>query len=101
MKPLLLVLDDWEGLIQKSVCWDQLKNLVKIKFVKEPIQSLCDPEIEQAQFLMTLRERTTLDEEVFKKMPGLKLVLQTGAHAYHIDTVAAQKRNILIALGKR
>jgi len=50
---------------------------------------------------MALRERTTLDEQVFKRMPDLKLVLQTGGHAYHIDTSAAQKQNIVIALGRQ
>ena len=60
-----------------------------------------DSEIEEAQFLMTLRERTILDEQVFKRMPNLKLVLQTGGHAYHIDTSAAQKHNIIITLGRR
>ncbi|MGE5107738.1 MAG: NAD(P)-dependent oxidoreductase [Sphingobacteriales bacterium] len=101
MKPLLIILDDWEGLIRASACWNQVKELVEIKFLKEPIGSANDAEIEEAQFLMTLRERTTLDEQVFKRMPNLKLVLQTGGHAYHIDTSAAQKQNIVIALGRR
>jgi len=101
MKPLLIILDDWEGRIRSSACWDQLKDLVEIKFLKEPIDKAGDSEIEQAQFLMTLRERTVLNEQVFKRMPHLKLVLQTGGHAYHIDTSAAQKQNIAIALGRR
>lgn len=101
MKPLLLILDDWEGLIQASTCWNQVNELVEIKFLKEPIESANDAEIKQARFLMALRERTTLDEQVFKRMPNLKLVLQTGGHAYHIDTFAAQKQSIDIALGKR
>jgi len=58
-------------------------------------------EIIQAQFIMAVRERTTLNEYVFKRMPGLKLVLQTGGHAYHIDTSAAKKQHIIIALGRR
>ena len=101
MKPLLIILDDWEGRIQASACWNQVKELVEIKFLKEPIQHASDDEIEQVQFLMALRERTTLDEQVFKRMPDLKLVLQTGGHAYHIDTSAAKKQNIVIALGRR
>ena len=101
MKPLLLILDDWEGLIQASTCWNQVNELVEIKFLKEPIESANDAEIKQARFLMALRERTTLDEQVFKRMPNLKLVLQTGGHAYHIDTSAAQKQNIDIALARR
>jgi D-3-phosphoglycerate dehydrogenase len=101
MKPLLIILDDWEGRIRASTCWNHVKELVEIKFLKGPIESAADAEIEQVQFLMALRERTTLDEKVFKRMPKLKLVLQTGGHAYHIDTSAAQKQNILIALGRR
>jgi len=101
MKPLLLILDDWEGLIQKSACWNHLQHLVEIKFLKKSIERAKDSDIERAQFLMAVRERTTLNEQVFKRMPKLKLVLQTGGHAYHIDTAAAQQRHIVIALGRR
>src|SRR4029453_18719252 len=101
MKPLLLILDDWEGHIQRADCWKQLQDLVEIKFLNQPIEQIDDFEIERAQFLMALRERTVLNEQVFKRIPHLKLVLQTGGHAYHIDTTAAQQRNILIALGRR
>jgi phosphoglycerate dehydrogenase-like enzyme len=38
---------------------------------------------------------------VFARLPQLKLVLQTGGHAYHIDQGNAQMRGILIALGRR
>ena len=101
MKPLLLILDDWEGLIQKSSCWAQINDRVEIKFLKQPIDQTSDSEIEQTQFLMALRERTVLNEQVFTRLPRLRMVLQTGAHAYHIDLAAAQRRNILIALGSR
>jgi phosphoglycerate dehydrogenase-like enzyme len=101
MKPLLLVLDDWEGRIQKADCWDRVMDLVEIKFLKESIEKTNGFEIEQAQFLMALRERTVLDEKLFNRMPKLKLILQTGGHAYHIDTRAAQQRNIVIALGRK
>jgi len=101
MKPILLILDDWEGLIQKADCWTRLKELVEIKFLAESINKTSDSEIEQVQFLMALRERTVLNDEVFKRMPKLKLVLQTGGHAYHIDTAAARNRNIVIALGRQ
>ena len=100
MKPLLLILDDWEGLIQKAVCWNQFKDVLEIKFLKESIERTSDFEIEQAQFLMAVRERTALNEQLFKRMPKLMLVLQTGGHAYHVDKAAAKKRNIIIALGR-
>lgn len=101
MKPLLLILDDWEGRIAASSCWDQLKDQVEIKYVKVPLENFDSSELARASFLIAIRERTALTEQVFAKMPKLKLVLQTGGHAYHIDTAAAQKQNISIALGRR
>jgi phosphoglycerate dehydrogenase-like enzyme len=101
MVPLLIILDDWEGCIQASDCWERVKGLVEIKFLKESILTANDADIERAQFLLAIRERTTLDEAVFKRMPVLKLILQTGGHAYHIDTAAAKDHHILIALGRR
>jgi len=101
MKPLLLILDDWEGLIAASPCWGQLNGLVEIKFLPVPIDKVADAELLNVNFLMAMRERTALTEQVFARLPQLKLVLQTGGHAYHIDQQAAQKRGIAIALGRR
>jgi phosphoglycerate dehydrogenase-like enzyme len=101
MKPLLLVLDDWEGLIEASPCWEKIKEQVEIRYLNKPISSVASSEIANATFLMALRERTALTEEIFSKLPNLKLILQTGGHAYHIDTNAANKRGITIALGRK
>jgi len=40
-------------------------------------------------------------KQVFDRLPKLKLVLQTGGHAYHIDQETANERGIAIALGRR
>ena len=101
MKPLLLILDDWEGLISASPVWSRLKDRVEIKFLAAPVAKASDDELSAASFLMAMRERTALTEGVFGRMPQLKLVLQTGGHAYHIDQEAAKKRGIAIALGRR
>jgi D-3-phosphoglycerate dehydrogenase len=101
MKPLLLILDDWEGQIRSSTCWKQLEPLVDIEFLDGPIGQADEAVLSRAQFLMAIRERTALNEAVFAKMPNLKLLLQTGGHAYHIDTAAAKAKGILIALGRR
>ncbi len=101
MKPLLLILDDWEGLVAASPHWASLKEQVDIKFLPVPIDQVPDAELSNVNFLMAMRERTALTEQVFARLPQLKLVLQTGGHAYHIDQAAAQKRGIAIALGRR
>lgn len=101
IKPLLVILDDWEGRIAASSCWDQFKDIVEIKFLKDPISQVSASEIENAEFLMAIRERTKLTKEVFARLPRLRLILQTGGHAYHIDTEAAGQHNIAVALGRR
>jgi D-3-phosphoglycerate dehydrogenase / 2-oxoglutarate reductase len=101
MKPVLLVLDDWEGLIAADPCWEKLKQTVEVKFSAVPLNQISAEELSLVHFLMAVRERTALTEEVFAKMPQLKLVLQTGGHAYHIDHTAAQQKGITIALGRR
>jgi D-3-phosphoglycerate dehydrogenase / 2-oxoglutarate reductase len=101
MKPILLILDDWEGRIAVSACWKKLSGLVQTRFLSSPIDTVSDADLSGVNFLMAIRERTALTEGVFARLPQLKLVLQTGGHAYHIDQGEAQKRAILIALGRR
>lgn len=78
-----------------------MNDLVEIKYLKEPIADVDKSELEHASFLMAIRERTALTDEVFGRLPHLKLILQTGGHAYHIDSAAAKKRGIAIALSRR
>lgn len=101
MNPVLLVLDDWEGNIAANLCWNELKGKAEVRFLDKPIASATDKELTDVSFLMALRERTELTSEVFKRLPNLKLILQTGGHAYHIDQQAAKEHNIIIALGRR
>jgi D-3-phosphoglycerate dehydrogenase / 2-oxoglutarate reductase len=99
MKPLLIVLDDWEGRVAASPCWEKMKNEVDIKFLNgtEPMDAHTS---ENVLFIMTLRERTAIDEKFLMRFPRLQLILQTGGHAYHIDLVAAKNRGVAIVLGR-
>jgi D-3-phosphoglycerate dehydrogenase / 2-oxoglutarate reductase len=101
MKPLLLVLDDWEGRIAASSCWIELRELVDIRFLTSPLEKVSDEDLLGVEFLMAIRERTALTAQVFARMPRLRLVLQTGGHAYHIDQAQVQKLGIVVALGRR
>ncbi|TGM58906.1 D-2-hydroxyacid dehydrogenase family protein [Leptospira adleri] len=101
MKPLMLVLDDWEGRIAASSAWNQIEDHVTIEYATKPLEEMPEKEIANVTFLMAIRERTPLIAKVFDLLPNLKLILQTGGHAYHIDLKAASERGIQIALGRR
>lgn len=43
------------------------------------------------------RERTRFTRELLDQLPDLKIIAQTGNHAYHIDLAAAEARGIIVA----
>jgi D-3-phosphoglycerate dehydrogenase / 2-oxoglutarate reductase len=99
MKPMMIVLDDWEGRIAASAVWRQIEGQVDIHFYNGSVQM--EPGIcENVIIIMTLRERTVIDEKFLIRFPRLQLILQTGGHAYHIDLIAAKSRGVAIVLGR-
>jgi phosphoglycerate dehydrogenase-like enzyme len=43
------------------------------------------------------RERTRFDRALLDRLPDLRIIAQTGNHAYHIDLAAAEARGIVVA----
>jgi phosphoglycerate dehydrogenase-like enzyme len=43
------------------------------------------------------RERTRFDRALLEKLPDLRIIAQTGNHAYHIDLAAAAERRVIVA----
>ncbi len=97
-KPKLLVLDDWEGQIRKSVGFRKLSELADATVLDVPIVELTDDQLRDVKFVMAIRERTRFDRELFDRLPALELILQTGGHAYHIDHAEAIERRVKVAL---
>ena len=97
----LLVLDDYEGELAKAPAMTRLRQLAAVQILDRPLTPYDHAILKDIQFLLALRERTTLDARFFEACPNLELVLQTGGHAYHIDQAAASKQGIVIALGRR
>ena len=47
--------------------------------------------------LIANRERTTFSRELFRQLPDLRILVQTGNHAYHVDFAAAAERGVVVA----
>ena len=43
------------------------------------------------------RERTTFTRQLFEQLPDLRIIAQTGNHAYHIDLPAADAHGVIVA----
>lgn len=97
----LLVLDDYEGELAKAPAMAQLRQLADVTILSHPLSAADQPLLAEADVLFALRERTKMDAAFFDQCPNLKLILQSGGHAYHLDRAAATARGIVVALGRR
>ena len=99
--PKLLVLDDYEGQLAIAPAMNRLRELANVTILNYHLAADDMDRLKPYQVLLTLRERTQLDENLFKFCDNLELILQTGGHAYHLEETAATKRGIVVALGRR
>lgn len=99
VQPRMLVLDDWERIIRRSPGAIRLRELCRLEFLDEPLaQARID--LGDVEILMAVRERTPLPAQTLRRFPALRLIVQTGGHAYHLDGAAATRRGIPVALGR-
>jgi len=47
--------------------------------------------------LVANRERTRFTRALLEQLPELRIIAQTGSHAYHIDLAAAAQRGVIVA----
>ena len=47
--------------------------------------------------LVANRERTRFTRDLLRQLPDVRIIAQTGNHAYHIDLPAAEERGIVVA----
>ena len=99
--PVLLVLDDREGLVRTAPGMKALGELCDVRVVDRPLQDVPDEDLTDVRVLLAVRERTKLDAATLRRFPRLELLLQTGTHAYHVDAEELARRNIPVALGRR
>jgi phosphoglycerate dehydrogenase-like enzyme len=55
------------------------------------------PLLSEFEALVANRERTRFTAELLGRLPKLRIIAQTGNHAYHIDLAAAAERGVIVA----
>jgi phosphoglycerate dehydrogenase-like enzyme len=83
--------DAWDG----TAGVQRLRGRAEVRIFRAPIG---DPSV-LAGFdaLIANRERTRFTRELLDRLPEVRLIVQTGNHANHIDFAAAHARGIVIA----
>lgn len=100
-KSKVLILDDWEGRLQRSNAWQKIEHLVEVEAATDRIQPDAVRQFGGVEYLIPIRERTKIDSVFLGLFPNLKVIFQTGGHAYHIDFEAAKQRGVRVVLGRQ
>lgn len=94
----LLLLDDWETRMRSAPAAARLRELADLTVLDVPLAEVPDSDLRDVRAVIAIRERTRFDRAVFDRLPNLELILQTGGHAYHIDTHEAERRGVVVPL---
>jgi phosphoglycerate dehydrogenase-like enzyme len=89
------ILDDIHHAYEQTAGIRRLRQRVDVRIFTAPFG---DPEtLRGFDALVANRERTRFTRSLFEQLPDLRILAQTGNHAYHIDLAAAQDCGIVVA----
>ena len=96
----IAILDDYQDVVRRLDCFSLLADH-DVKVFNNTARGTGQLAIRLAPFdaLVLIRERTEFDKNLLDKLPGLKLISQTGKVSGHIDVAAATANGIAIAEG--
>ncbi|MDE3075353.1 MAG: D-2-hydroxyacid dehydrogenase family protein [Chloroflexota bacterium] len=89
------ILDDFHQAYQHLPAIRRLRERAEVHIFTRPFGS---PEaLSGFDALIANRERTRFDGPLLRRLPDLKIVAQTGNHAYHVDFETARELGIVVA----
>lgn len=89
------ILDDIHHAYEGTSGVARLRQRAEVRICTEPFGS--PQALRGFDALIANRERTRFTRELFEQLPDLRVLAQTGSHAYHIDLAAARERGIVVA----
>ena len=94
----IVIPDDYQDAVRHLACFDTLAgNQVTIYHDHtEDIETLAT-RFQEADALVLIRERTPITEPLLAQLPALKLIVQTGRQAPHLDLDACTRHGITVA----
>lgn len=94
------VLDDYQHAISPTQAIARLRQIAEVQILHEKLASeaaVVDA-LKDSLAVIPIRERTKFTASLFKNLPSLEYISQTGNHAYHIDMEAATAHGVVVSL---
>lgn len=91
----IAILDDIHNAYEATSGIHRLREHAEVQIFTKPFG---DPSVlRDFDALIANRERTRFTRQLLEQLPNLRIITQTGNHAYHIDLPAAEALNIVVA----
>jgi D-3-phosphoglycerate dehydrogenase len=96
----IVILDDYQDAVRKLPCAAKLEAY-EAKVYTNTVKGMGQLSIrlKDADVVVLIRERTSLNRQLIEKLPRLKLIAQTGRIGPHVDVAACTERGIAVAEG--
>ncbi|POX43087.1 hydroxyacid dehydrogenase [Streptomyces sp. Ru73] len=98
MKLRCAVLDDYQGVALSMADWSTVAGDVEVRAVREYFgdRDRLVEEIGDCEILVAMRERTPFPEELFARLPRLRLLITSGMRNASIDLTAAARHGVTV-----
>jgi phosphoglycerate dehydrogenase-like enzyme len=89
------ILDDIHNAYEATSGVHRLRDRAEVRIFTKPFGE--PSALRDFDALIANRERTQFTRELLEQLPNLRIIAQTGNHAYHIDLPAAEALKIVVA----
>jgi phosphoglycerate dehydrogenase-like enzyme len=89
------VLDDTHRAYEGTLGIRRLRERADVRIFTEPFGP--PAALRGFEALVANRERTRFTRALLEQLPDVRIIAQTGNHAYHIDLSAAEERRVIVA----
>lgn len=98
-KPVLAILNDYQGVALELADFDSLREAFDIRVYRHAFADERETvaELADVQVLVAMRERTRLSRFVIESLPELRFIVTTGTRNAAIDLAAAAERGIPVS----
>lgn len=99
MKPILAILNDYQGVASEFGDFDSLRHHFDIRVYRHAFADDAETitELADAQVVVAMRERTRFSRAVLERLPNLRFIVTTGTRNAAIDLGAAAERGVLVS----
>jgi phosphoglycerate dehydrogenase-like enzyme len=89
------IIDDIHGVYEHTAGVRRLRERADVRIFTAPFREPLA--LSGFDALLANRERTRFTRELLEQLSDLRIIAQTGNHAYHIDLIAARERGVIVA----